>query len=156
MPVVLVVLILSIVVALTTSILTRPIRKLTVMADRIASGDEEAEIGVKGSDEVGVLSRSLKVMLDHLKSSRSELKELAQSLEEAVEKRTYDLGSRVKELNGLYGATRFMAESGKSVGETLMSIVNLLPQSCQYPEVACARITVEGLSYSTPNYRETE
>ncbi len=78
------------------------------------------------------------------------------AVEEVLKKHTHDLGERVKELKGLYGASRFMAESDKSLEEIYHGIVHLIPQSWQYPDITCSRITFEGRQYITENFNETE
>jgi len=49
--------------------------------------------------------------------------------EEALWKRTHDLGERVKELDCLYGASKLMAEPGRSLDEIIQGIVDLIPAS---------------------------
>jgi signal transduction histidine kinase len=64
------------------------------------------------------------------------------------------LGERVKELTCLYGITHVAQRPGVSLEETLQGIVELLPPAWQYPEIACARITLDERAYTTPGFRE--
>jgi len=64
------------------------------------------------------------------------------------------LAERVKELTCLYGIAQIAGEPGISLEEIIQRIVELLPPAWQYPEIACARITLDGTSYTTPGFRE--
>ncbi len=66
-----------------------------------------------------------------------------------------ELRERVKELTCLYGIARVVAQSGVSFDEIIQDIANLLPPAWLYPEIACARIVLDGRSYSTEGFRET-
>jgi len=82
------VLLISIGMAMLARQLTKPIKELTFVADRITKGENIA-IPVTGrSDELGVLARSFKIMLEHLNSSKKGLTELTESLERQVDERT--------------------------------------------------------------------
>jgi two-component system NtrC family sensor kinase len=65
------------------------------------------------------------------------------------------LHERVKELRCLYGIAQLAAKPGASLDEILWGIVRLIPSAWQYPEAACARILVDGLSYESPGFRES-
>jgi len=75
--------------------------------------------------------------------------------EEALRKHTHDLGERVKELNCLYDISKLVADSSISLQEILQGTVDLIPPTWQYPEVTCARITLEHQEFRTENFRET-
>lgn len=64
------------------------------------------------------------------------------------------LHERVKELTCLYGIAQVAGADGVSQEETLQRIADLLPAAWQYPEIACARITLDGRSYCTEGFRE--
>jgi diguanylate cyclase (GGDEF)-like protein/PAS domain S-box-containing protein len=74
---------------------------------------------------------------------------------QALRKRTHDLGERVKELNCLYGISNLVQRPDISLEEMLQGTVDLIPPGWQYPEVTCARITLEGQEFRTENFRET-
>ena len=74
---------------------------------------------------------------------------------ESLQKRTYDLGKRVKELNCLYGISHLVEKSGISLEDILQETVDLIPPSWQYPEITCARAIVEGQELKTDNFRDT-
>jgi len=64
--------------------LARPIRALTVQANRIASGDLQSRVDAKRGDELGVLGRTFNVMADEIKHLLVEQSQKA-SLEKEME-----------------------------------------------------------------------
>ena len=76
--------------------------------------------------------------------------------EEALEKRSHDLGERVKELNCLFDLTRLMELPGVTSEEILQGTSELLPSAWQYPEFCCARIILEGAVYVNREFTDTE
>ena len=64
------------------------------------------------------------------------------------------LRERVKELTCLYGIAQISGQPGVPIEEILQGIVELLPRAWQYPEIAFARITLDGAAYKTPGFRE--
>ena len=76
-------------------------------------------------------------------------------MEEELRKRTYDLGERVKEIDCLYSISELFKEKSISLEELVQKAVNLVPSAWQYPEITCARCTVEGKEFSTDNWVET-
>ena len=74
---------------------------------------------------------------------------------EAIRERTHHLGERVKELNCLYGISRLVERPGISLEDILQGTVELFPPAWQYPEVTCARITLQGQEFRTENFRES-
>jgi two-component system NtrC family sensor kinase len=94
---------------------------------------------------------------NYFKKDKIELYEgLARSLEIAAAHRDaqIDLRERVKELTCLYGIARLVSQPGITLEGILCGIVELLPSAWLYPEIACARIVMDGHSYSTPHFRE--
>jgi signal transduction histidine kinase len=64
------------------------------------------------------------------------------------------LAERVKELTCLYGIAQIAGQPGMSLEEIIQCILELLPPAWQYPEVAFARIILDGISYTTQGFRE--
>lgn len=64
------------------------------------------------------------------------------------------LAERVKELTCLYGIAQIAGEPGISLEQVIQRIVELLPPAWQYPQIAYARITLDGISYTTAGFRE--
>jgi signal transduction histidine kinase len=65
------------------------------------------------------------------------------------------LHERVKELTCLYGIAQLAARPGISLDEILQGIADLLPPAWQFPEIASARIVLDGRPYATPGFHES-
>jgi PAS domain S-box-containing protein len=76
-------------------------------------------------------------------------------VEEELQRKSHDLGERVKELNCLYGISRLREDPKLSVAEMLQRIVELIPPAWHYPGITCARISVSGSIFTTGNFAET-
>ncbi|MBD3307091.1 DUF3365 domain-containing protein [candidate division KSB3 bacterium] len=75
--------------------------------------------------------------------------------EEALQHRTYELGERIKELHCLYEISRLVEQPGISLDGILRGTVESIPAGWQYPDITCARLTLDGEVFSTPNFQET-
>jgi signal transduction histidine kinase len=62
------------------------------------------------------------------------------------------LRERVKELTCLYGIAKIASQPNLALDDIMQSIVELLPPAWLYPEIATARIAVEGEEYLAPGY----
>jgi len=67
----------------------------------------------------------------------------------------HHLGERVKELTALHGVVRLLQDSRIPLDEVLRQVVLLLPPAWQYPDIAVARIRIEGVVAMTPRFQET-
>lgn len=76
-------------------------------------------------------------------------------VEEALRKKTHDLGERVKELNCLYSISKLAEHPDISLEEIFQGIVNTIPPSWQYPEITCSRIILEDEEYKTDNFKKS-
>ncbi len=76
--------------------------------------------------------------------------------EQDLEAATRDLNLRIKELNCLYAISSVAEQHSDALPDMLAGIVDLLPLAWQYPEITCAKITVEGKQYPTKICRETD
>jgi DNA-binding CsgD family transcriptional regulator len=65
------------------------------------------------------------------------------------------LRERIKELNCLYGISQLAERYLYSLDDLLQELVNFLPYSWQYPEIACARILFEGKTYTSDRFKVT-
>ena len=84
-----------------------------------------------------------------------DITERKQTFEELREK-THDLGERVKELNCLYGISKLIETPEISLDDILQGTVNLIPPSWQYPEVTCARLTLNRQTFKTTKFKKTK
>ncbi|HQG30501.1 MAG TPA: ATP-binding protein [Deltaproteobacteria bacterium] len=64
------------------------------------------------------------------------------------------LRERVKELTCLYGIAQTASNPVLSFERKLEVIVSLLPPAWQYPDRACARITIDGAVFQTPGFKD--
>ncbi|MCP4575527.1 MAG: PAS domain S-box protein, partial [Deltaproteobacteria bacterium] len=76
--------------------------------------------------------------------------------EEALREAMHALGERVKELNCLYAFSNLVDKPGISLDEIFQGVLDLIPAAMQYPEITCARITLEGTEFNTSKYGETK
>ena len=97
-------------------------------------------------DHDGNIIESRSIVIDITKRKQAE---------EVLQKKTHDLGERVKELNCLYGIANLVEQQDISLEEILQGTVDLIPPSWQYPEITCARVIIEGREWRTKNFRET-
>jgi DNA-binding CsgD family transcriptional regulator len=65
------------------------------------------------------------------------------------------LRERIKELNCLYGVSQLAERYLYSLDELLQELVNFLPYSWQYPELACARVLFKGKTYTSDRFKVT-
>jgi DNA-binding NarL/FixJ family response regulator len=66
------------------------------------------------------------------------------------------LQERVKELNCLYGMARLAEEHHGSMEKFLKCLADFLPSSWRYADVACARISFHGETFSSKKFSWTE
>lgn len=79
----------------------------------------------------------------------------AQKGEAEQQELLHHLRERVKELTALHGTVRVLQDSTKTMEEIFGEIVALIPPAWQYPEVTAARVQFDGLTVTTPCFRET-
>ena len=97
-------------------------------------------------DHKGNITESRSMVIDISERKRSE---------EALRKKTHDLGERVKELNCLYGIRNLVQRQDISLEGIFQGTVDLIPPSWQYPEITCARIIIQDREWKTKNFQET-
>ena len=68
----------------------------------------------------------------------------------------HQLDERVKELNCLYGISQLAEDRGMSVDEFLRKVLDIIPRSWQYSDVACARITLTDKELATANFVKSD
>ncbi len=66
------------------------------------------------------------------------------------------LDKRVKELRCLYDIASITGTPDTTVQEKFYEIVNIIPKAFQHPDIAFARITLNGENFKTANYHKTE
>ncbi|MBW2370836.1 MAG: DUF3365 domain-containing protein [Deltaproteobacteria bacterium] len=75
---------------------------------------------------------------------------------EALKKKTYDLGERVKELNCLFDMTQLIEMKGISLEEIIQGTVDLIQKTWQYPDITTVRIVLGDQEFKTKNFTKTD
>ncbi|HSR29701.1 MAG TPA: PAS domain S-box protein, partial [Anaerolineae bacterium] len=76
-------------------------------------------------------------------------------VQKTVREQKAQLTERIKELNCLYNMSQLREVPDISLEQFLQGTVELIPPAWQFPELTCARITVENHEYKTQNFQET-
>ncbi|MDH3675684.1 MAG: PAS domain S-box protein [Anaerolineae bacterium] len=76
-------------------------------------------------------------------------------VEKALWSRTRQLDERVKELRCLHSISEVTEKQDLSLSQTLQETINLIPPAWRFPEIACARLTLNGQIFKTNSFRET-
>ena len=78
-------------------LLTKPIVRLTFVAEQISAGDLSTEVCFETTDEIGKLGKTFNIMTDRLRHTLDDLKRHRDNLEVLVEERTRDLKQEIAE-----------------------------------------------------------
>ncbi|MGM0599742.1 MAG: PAS domain S-box protein, partial [Candidatus Rifleibacteriota bacterium] len=73
-----------------------------------------------------------------------------------VDPKATKLKERTKELNCLYKIFKLTQNSEVSVEKVMQETVDIIPESWQYPEVCCCRITYQNQEFQSPDFKESE
>ena len=111
----------------------------------------EMQDGEKTKEQLIEESMLLRHRITELEKAESERR----WAEDVLQKRTLELGERVKELDCLYGLSSLIETSGDSLEAFMQGVAELLPPAWQHPHLACARITLDRQTFSTANYKQT-
>ena len=66
------------------------------------------------------------------------------------------IGKRVNELECLRNLSEILEIQDITLEEICQKTLNILPPAFQHPDLACAKISVDGLEYKTDNYKQTQ
>ena len=72
-----------------------------------------------------------------------------------LQKTAHNLHERLKEIDCLYAISNILEKSDIPLEEMLLGIVELIPSGWQYPEITCARITINDRIFKTNNFSQT-
>jgi len=67
----------------------------------------------------------------------------------------HEVRERMKELRAFYSLAEITSRKGITLDELYQELTNILPQSWQYPEIACARIVIGDSEFRTKNFTES-
>jgi PAS domain S-box-containing protein len=130
----------------------------TQVGVEIFFGNKKYFIAAERQQILGLLISTYEAAVEQnleLARTQNELRALNEKLEELVEERTAALADRIKELTCLYGVSSMRQKPDEPPERVMRSIVEALPPGWQYPEIACARIVLEGREYATGNFEES-
>lgn len=108
-------------------------------------------------DDTSGLMQLMSMSVNHFTVDEIKLFEgVSQTLGIAVADRRAQaaLRERVKELTCLYGIAQIAEQEILQLGDKMQQIVEILPASWQYPEIAVARIVLNDNTYSTAGFRK--
>ena len=95
-----------------------------------------------------VLLGKVNVFLE-LDSYKRELQRHRDHIEALVAEGAAKLAQRIKEIECLYAISSLVADPLKSIDEVLKAAVDLIPRGWRYPEIARARIVLEGREFAS-------
>jgi len=78
-----------------------------------------------------------------------------QVIEKALRRRSRELAERVKELNCLYEISRLREQQELLMPEVLQQVVEIIPPSWTYPQIARARIILRGKAFISKDFKES-
>ncbi len=90
----------------------------------------------------------------HFRTAISDISERREA-RDMLDRKVSELNERVKELNCLFKISKIRDTPGISLEEILQAVVDTLPPSWQYPDIACSRIIFNGKEYKSKNFKET-
>lgn len=74
---------------------------------------------------------------------------------EGLSERTGDLSERIRELGSLHEISDVIDRRGRPFDEIIEGILKVIPKIMTYPEITCARITIDGSIHQTGNFRQS-
>jgi hypothetical protein len=101
--------------------------------------------------DYGRMKRTISLMKINEELNR-EIKEIKSGNKEELEQISHKLKGRIKELNCLYEISSFREGNDFSLDGILQEMVDFIPPACQYPEITCARIILDGYEFTTKNF----
>ena len=73
-----------------------------------------------------------------------------------LEKVSFDLRERVKELNCLYSISKVAETENLTIDSLMQHVINIIPQSFQYPDSTCAVARVNNKIFKTSFFKKTK
>ena len=124
-----------------------------VFVQKLSEIVEKVQSGALAPAKIAPLEPSL-FLTEYNKRVVAKLEDKVAQLEAEIaqRKRTeHTLNERVKELQCLYGIANITEKPEITLDELYQEIANLLPVGWQYPEITCAKITINGKEFKAEN-----
>jgi len=145
----------------------KEISKMNIL-DFVAKEDQKTaveavqEVLTKGqaSLEINVLSKPGKKTPFYIKGLRTKFENITCVVCTGIDiterkQAEHQARERMKELRAFYSLAEITEREGISLDELYQEFANILPQSWQYPEIACARIVIGDSEFCTENFTES-
>ncbi len=127
----------------------------TIMGTRKPHNQKEGAVNKKTSN------KSHENPLDALRKAEKKIETLRESekkhkkSQRDLQKLTYKLKERIKELNCLYTISGIVERHGILLEEALQETVDIIPDAWQYPEITCSRIILNNREFRSSGFVET-
>ncbi|MDH4266061.1 MAG: GAF domain-containing protein, partial [Deltaproteobacteria bacterium] len=101
------------------------------------------------------LLHEMEELQTRLDTTERRFQDAIEILQDALQKKTHELGQRVKELNCLYAFSNLIERPDISLPDIFQGLVNIIPSGWQYSEMTCARLVLEDQIFKTANFMES-
>jgi len=130
--------------------------------DQKAAAEAMQEVLTKGQSslEINVLSKPGKKTPFYITGLRTKFENttcvICTGIDVTERRRAeHQARERMKELRAFYSLAEITEREGISLDKLYQEFANILPQSWQYPEIACARIMIGDSEFCTENFTES-
>ena len=86
---------------------------------------------------------------------KREIKKRTRADKEELDQVSHRLGERIKEVTCLYDISRFGTDADFSLDAILQALIDFIPPAFQYPEITCARISLDRYEFASKNFENT-
>lgn len=121
----------------------------------------DQQLSTLDGDRIQAKGRAIESLINEVNDLRrrnAELEKLEINhhlMEQRLKEQAHDLRERVKEINCLYGISKLVEKSDATVEDLFQGVVELIPESWQFPEITSAQLTINGHTFRTENHKET-
>lgn len=124
--------VLFVVSLLISSILTKPIKKLTSSISRVREGDLSVEIDTSGSDEIGVLASTFQCMVDDLRLAMSKIHFTSDRLSDASETLKSKSNTTSEVTQQIDMAMTEVANGGSELSQEANMLLNAMTENMEF------------------------
>ncbi|OHW63254.1 methyl-accepting chemotaxis protein McpB [Andreesenia angusta] len=124
--------VLFVVSLLISSILTKPIKKLTSSISRVREGDLSVEIDTSGSDEIGVLASTFQCMVEDLRLAMSKIHSTSDRLSDASETLKSKSNTTSEVTQQIDMAMTEVANGGSELSQEANLLLNAMTENMEF------------------------